>query len=200
MNQTFTLHGGWARWLINAVACCLTVLCTMSLANAHEVASNRLSLVQRESSHISATFYVSPQDFFKPVLGVQITAPTIYIHLASLGDDAFLDLFTKAQNFYQQNINFKLNKDKMAQRGDWQFASWQSVRQQIQLDLAQQLVNPNAHAHTEPVQFSVQLTGNSELSVVQPKLPPHWGKVLVIASKPRQRWIDSTESSQWIKF
>ena len=112
----------------------------------------------------------------------------------------FADLYTKAQTVYQQKISFKLNKDKLAHLSYWQFASWQSVKRQIQLDLAQQLVNPNAHAHMEPVQFSVQLTSNSELSVVQPKLPSHWGKVLVIASKPQQRWVDSTESSQWIKF
>lgn len=200
MKQTRNSHLTWVHWLVNALGCCLILLCTLTMANAHEVASTRLSLVQRESSHVSATFYVSPQDFFKPVLDGQVTAQTVYVHLASLDDDAFADLYTKAQTVYQQKISFKLNKDKLAHLSYWQFPSWQSVKRQIQLDLAQQLVNPNMHAHMEPVQFSVQLTSNSELSVVQPKLPSHWGKVLVIASKPHQRWVDSTESSQWIKF
>lgn len=200
MNQSRNSYLTWVNWMATSFGCCLIWLCTITMANAHEVASTRLSLVQRESSHVSATFYVSPQDFFKPVLDGQITAQTVYVHLASLDDAAFEDLYTKAQTFYQQKISFKLNKDKQAQLSYWQFATWQSVKRQIQLDLAQQLVNPNMHAHIEPVQFSVQLTGNSELSVVQPKLPSHWGKVLVIASKPQQRWFDSTESSQWIKF
>jgi hypothetical protein len=200
MKYTRNLHSTWLLWVGNVLGCCLIWPCTVTMVNAHEVASTRLSLVQREAAHVSATFYVSPPDFFKPVLDGQITAQTVFVHLASLDDAAFEDLYTKAQTFYQQKISFKLNKDKQAYLSYWQFASWQSVKRQIQLDLAQQLVNPNMHAHIEPVQFSVQLTGNSELSVVQPKLPSHWGKVLVIASKPQQRWVDSTESSQWIKF
>ncbi len=200
MNYTRNLHSNWLLWMVNALCYCSIWLCTFTMANAHEVASTKLSLVQREASHVSATFYVSPQDFFTPVLDGEITAQTVYMHLASLDDDAFADLYSKAQTLYQQKISFKLNKDKQAHLSNWQFAAWQSVKRQIQLDLAQQLVNPNMHAHIEPVQFSVQLTGKTELSVVQPKLPSHWGKVLVIASKPQQRWVDSTESSQWIKF
>jgi hypothetical protein len=190
----------WVRWMVNRVSVCVICLGTATMANAHEVASTRINLVQRDSSHVSATFYVSPQNFFEPVVDAHIATPTMYVHLASLDDDAFAVLYTNAQTLYKNKISFKLTKSKPTQLSDWQFASWQSVKRQIQLDLAKQLVNSNAHAHMEPVQFSAQLTGNSELSVVQPKLPLHWGKVLVVTSKPQQRWFDSTGDSQWIKF
>jgi len=51
------------------VACFFLVTLTLPLhfASAHEVETNRLSLVQREPSHVSATFYVSPFDYFQPV-------------------------------------------------------------------------------------------------------------------------------------
>lgn len=200
MNQSSRSHWSWATRLGKLAWCGLWGLCTLTIANAHEVDSTRLALVQREPTHVSATFYISPQIFFEPVLDAQMATPSSHVHLASLDDEAFAALYAKAQTFYKQKISFKLSKDKPAQLSHWQFATWQSVRRQIQLDLAQQLVNSHAHAHMEPIQFSVQLTSSSELSVLQPKLPLHWGKVLVVASKPQQRWIDSQESSQWIKF
>ena len=182
----------------------LFVLMTLTFparfASAHEVESTRLSLVQREPSHVSATFYVNPFDYFQPVLDAQITQQLAYVHLASLDDEVFAALHTSAQAYYKQKITFKVNKDKWAQLSNWQFSNWQLIKKNVQQQLAQQLVSPGSHVHFEPVQFTVQLTGDTDLSKLQPKLPAHWGKVLVIASKPQQIWIDSSQGLTWIKF
>ena len=182
----------------------LFVLMTLTFparfASAHEVETTRLSLVQREPSHVSATFYVNPFDFFQPVLDAQVTQQTVYVHLASLDDEVFAALHTRAQAYYKQKITFRLNKDKWAQLSNWQFSNWQLIKKNVQQQLAQQLVNPGSHVHFEPVQFTVQLTGGPDFSTLQPKLPAHWGKVLVIASKPQQFWLDAVQGTSWIKF
>ena len=169
-------------------------------ACAHEVEATRLSLVQREPSHVAAAFYASVPDYFSPVLNGPIAKQDVLLHLASLNDEAFAALYAKSQSYYKQHISFALNKDKQAQLSDWQFTPWQTVRTSVQMHLAQQLVSPNAHAHLAPVQFNVQLTSRFDVSVLQPSLPSHWGKVLVVASKPQQVWMDATKSSPWIKF
>lgn len=174
--------------------------CVLVDVNAHELESSRLNLVQREPAHVSATFFISPQDYFGPVLEPQIKAQNILVHLASLEANAFSNLYLKAQSNYKQQIGFKSNKDQLAVLSHWQFAAWQVVQKNIQTHLAQQLVNPQAHSHLEPIQFSVQVTGSSDLSVLQANLPSHWGRVLVVASKPQQLWVDTTKSSPWIKF
>lgn len=182
----------------------LLVLVTLTFpqrfANAHEVETTRLSLLQREPSHVSATFYVSLFDFFQPVFDAQVTQQTAYVHLASLDDEAFASLHTRAQAYYKQKITFRLNNDQWAQLSNWQFSNWQLIKKNVQQQLAQQLVSPGSHVHFEPVQFTVQLTGGTDLSTLQPKLPPHWGRVLVIASKPKQIWLDSPQGLTWIKF
>ena len=178
----------------------MTLTFPVRFASAHEVESTRLSLVQREPSHVSATFYVNPFDFFQPVLDTQVTQQTAYVHLASLDDEVFAALYTRAQAYYKQKITFRLNKDKWAQLSNWQFSNWQLIKKNVQQQLAQQLVSPGSHVHFEPVQFTVQLTGGADLSTLQPKLPAHWGKVLVIASKPQQIWLDSSQGLTWIKF
>lgn len=182
----------------------LFVLMTLTFparfASGHEVESTRLSLVQREPSHVSATFYVNPLDYFQPVLDSQVTQQTAYVHLASLDDEVFAALYTRAQAYYKQKITFRLNKDKWAQLNNWQFSNWQLIKKNVQQQLAQQLVSPGSHVHFEPVQFTVQLIDGTDLSTLQPKLPAHWGKVLVIASKPQQIWIDSSQGLTWIKF
>jgi hypothetical protein len=93
-----------------------------------------------------------------------------------------------------------MNKDKLVQLSQWQFSNWQSIRKNIQQQLAHQLMTPSSHVHFDPVQLTVQLTGSPDLSMLQPKLPSHWGKVLVIASKPQQTWLDSSQNPTWIKF
>ena len=178
----------------------MTLTFPVRFASAHEVESTRLSLVQREPSHVSATFYVNPFDYFQPVLDSQVTQQTAYVHLASLDDEVFADLSTRAQAYYKQKITFRLNKDKWTQLSNWQFSNWQLIKKNVQQQLAQQLISPGSHVHFEPVQFTVQLTGDTDLSKLQPKLPAHWGKVLVIASKPQQFWIDSSQGLTWIKF
>jgi hypothetical protein len=178
----------------------MTLAFPARFACAHEVETTRLSLVQREPSHVSATFYVNPFDFFQPVLDAQVTQQTAYVHLASLDDEVFAALYARAQAYYKQKITFKLNKDKWTQLSNWQFSNWQLIKKNVQQQLAQQLVSLDSHVHFEPVQFTVQLTGDTDLSKLQPKLPAHWGKVLVIASKPQQIWIDSSQGLTWIKF
>jgi hypothetical protein len=174
--------------------------CVLVDVNAHELESSRLNLVQREPAHVSATFFISPQDYFGPVLEPQIKVQNILLYLASLEANAFSNLYLKAQSNYKQQIGFKSNKDQLAVLSHWQFAAWQVVQKNIQTYLAQQLVNPQVHSHLEPIQFSVQLTGSADLSVLQPILPVHWARVLVVASKPQQQWVDTTKSSPWIKF
>jgi len=178
----------------------MTLTFSVRFASAHEVETTRLSLVQREPSHVSATFFVNPFDYFQPVLDAQVTQQTAYVHLASLDDEVFAALYTKAQAYYKQKITFKLNKDKWVQLSNWQFSNWQLIKKNVQQQLAQQLVNPGSHVHFEPVQFTVQLTGGPDLSILQPKLPAHWGKVLVVASKPQQFWLDTVQGTSWIKF
>jgi hypothetical protein len=184
------------------VACFFLVTLTLPLhfASAHEVETNRLSLVQREPSHVSATFYVSPFDYFQPVLDAEVTQQLAYVHLASLDDEVFAALHTSAQAYYKQKITFKVNKDKWAQLSNWQFSNWQLIKTNVQQHLAQQLLNPGSHVHIEPVQFAVQLTSGPDLSPLQPYLPSNWGKILVVASKPKQIWLDSSQGRTWIKF
>jgi len=178
----------------------MTLTFPVRFASAHEIESTRLSLVQREPSHVSATFYVNPFDFFQPVLDAQVTQQTAYVHLASLDDEVFAALHTRAQAYYKQKITFKVNKDKWAQLSNWQFSNWQLIKTNVQQHLAQQLLNPGSHVHIEPVQFAVQLTGGPDLSPLQPYLPSNWGKILVVASKPKQIWLDSSQGRTWIKF
>jgi hypothetical protein len=178
----------------------MTLTFSVRFASAHEVETTRLSLVQREPSHVSATFFVNPFDYFQPVLDAQVTQQTAYVHLASLDDEVFAALHTSAQAYYKQKITFKVNKDKWAQLSNWQFSNWQLIKTNVQQHLAQQLLNPGSHVHIEPVQFAVQLTGGPDLSPLQPYLPSNWGKILVVASKPKQIWLDSSQGRTWIKF
>ena len=183
-----------------AFFCGLVLTSALHFANAHEVETNKLNLVQREPLHISATFYVNPGDYFQPVLNDQVTQQTVYVHLASMDDESFETLNSKVQAFYKKQIKFKLLNDASVQLSNWQFANGLSIRKSIQQHLAQQLLVPGSHAHFEPVQFTVQLTGRTDLSKILPKLPSNFGKVLVIANKPQQIWLDSSLGATWIKF
>jgi hypothetical protein len=181
-----------------ALAMVLAFSC--GFANAHEVESTRLSLVQREPTHVTATFYVNPVDFFQPVLEARLAHQAVLFHLASLDEDAFAALSSKAESYCKEHILFKLSQNKTAQMSRWQFASWQVLQKNIQQQLAQQVLNPSAHVHSEPVQFGVQLTSDSGMTSLQPQLPAHWGRVLVVASKPQQIWVENNPGTPWIKF
>lgn len=200
MTYDFRKHGRDSLFLRSAIWAWVLLICCLRVASAHEIESTRLNLVQREPSHISATFYVPLVDYFQPVLDQPIPQQMFYVHLASMNDETFANLNSKAEAFYRQKIAFKMNKDKLVQLSQWQFSNWQSIRKNIQQQLAHQLMTPSSHVHFDPVQLTVQLTGSPDLSMLQPNLPSHWGKVLVIASKPQQIWLNSSQSPTWIKF
>ncbi len=170
------------------------------LVAAHEIESTRISLIQREPGYVSASFYVTSIAFFKPILEGAVTDQAFEVHMATLDDDAFAALYQKCQMYYKQKISFQSAQDKNVLISNWQFPHWQAIKKNLQLVLAQQLVNPNAHEHLEPVQFNMQLTSSSDLSSLRLAVPKQWGKVMVISSKPQQRWIENTKDSQWIKF
>ena len=115
--------------------CGLVLTSGMHFANAHEIETNKLNLVQREPLHISATFYVNPGDYFQPVLNDQVTQQTVYVHLASMDDESFATLDSKVQAFYKHQIKFNLLNDASVQLSNWQFANGLSIRKSIQQTL-----------------------------------------------------------------
>ena len=200
MSKPIEVSNIGRRQLGKVLTCSILLFCLNRQAYSHEVETNRMSLVQRDQAHVIATFYITTTDFFQPVLENPNSAQMVLVQLASMDDAFFESIYLKALSFYRNAITFNSGTEQSVQLSNWRFIPWQSVKQSIQTRLAHQLVSPESHAHAEPIQFSVHLTSKYGLPAVRPNLPTQWGRVLAVASKPRQSWIDTSRSPEWIAF
>lgn len=66
--------------------------------------------------------------------------------------------------------------------------------------MMQSLVDPNGHVHQDPLEIHADANAPEEIGGVKIQFPEEFQKVLVVAFRPTQVWVESKSLSPVIKF
>jgi hypothetical protein len=83
---------------------------------------------------------------------------------------------------------------------NWAWPNPKQVQGMLQRCIMQALTDPNGHFHEEPFEVHVDAVATSEITSVQAQFPPEFQKVMLVAYKPNQQWVEPNKVSTVVKF
>ena len=171
-------------------------------ASAHEIASNRATLVLRDGQHLSLTFFVDYPSVLHQVLAPQRPLKEFVLMHAAMKPQEFQSHLLDAQRKLQSAIGMKLDNGKSAALTQWAWPQAKAVQAALQQRAMQSVVAPADHAHEAQMQIRAQASSSnkSDFTTVTLQLPLQFQQMLVVSYQPKQVWIKPGAASPAIEF
>ncbi len=171
------------------LACVLT-----SNAVAHELESNRATLVLRDRQHLTLTFFVDYARVLHQVLAPQRPLNDFVMTYSAMKPQEFQSQLQEAQRMLQSGITVTLHNGKTAALTQWAWPQAKAVQAALQQRTMQAVVAPADHAHAATMEIRAQASSSSSASssdftTIKLQLPPQFQQVLVVSYQPKQVWI-----------
>ena len=83
---------------------------------------------------------------------------------------------------------------------NWEWLDARTVRSLLQERMMQSPVDANGHVHQDPLEIHADTNAPEEIGGVKIQFPEEFQKVLVVAFRPTQVWVESKSLSPVIKF
>lgn len=167
---------------------------------AHELEDNRAALVLRDKTHISLTLYIAWADALHLTLAPQRPlAEFLAVYSAMTPEDLQKQLL-RAQAKFQAGIRLYQGSGQEAGLTNWIFPDAKRVQALFRQRIMQAVVDPNGHTHEEPLEIHAEAVTQSEITSVRIQFPEEFRKVLVVAYRPTQLWVEPKALSPAIRF
>jgi hypothetical protein len=181
-------------------------------AQAHELQSNRATLVLRDRQHVSLTFFVDYVKLLHQTLAPQQTLQEfVLIHSAMLPQSLRAQL-QEAQRKLQGSIRLTLSNGKNAALTQWIWPDPERVQKLLQAHVMEAVAasaDP-AHKHTRAdagnhddqieIRTEAKSSNANDFASITLQLPPQFQNVLVVSYQPKQVWIKRGTPSPAIGF
>ncbi len=167
---------------------------------AHELQDNRATLVLRDGTHLSVTLFIGYADALHQALAPEKPLQEFLLVYAALKEDQLQKELLRAQARFQAATHVYLAAGVESTLTNWVWPDAKQVRALLQQRAMAALVDPNGHAHDAPVEIHADSNARQEVKSVQVRFPDEFQKVLVVAFRPAQLWVESKALSPVIKF
>lgn len=167
-------------------------------AGAHELQDNRALLIQRDKTHVSVTLFVAYAEALHLALApVRPFAEFVAVHAAMKPEDLEKQL-QKAQAQFQAGTKLQATGD--VPLVNWAFPNVRQVQALLQQIVMQSVTDPTGHFHEEPTEIRADAVAAQEITAVRIRFAPEFQKVLVVAYRPTQLWVEQNTLSPAIRF
>ena len=184
------------------LAASLLVWALASNAAAHELESNRATLVLRDRQHLSLTFFVDYARVLHQVLAPQRPLNDFVMTYSAMKPQEFQSQLQDAQRKLQSGISVTLQNGKVAALTQWVWPQAKAVQAALQQRTMQAVVAPADHAHAATMEIHAQASshGPNDFSSITLQLPPQFQQVLLVSYQPKQVWMKPGIPSPAIAF
>ncbi len=178
----------------------IAALLFASAGAGHELQDNRATLVLRDKTHISVTFYLAYSAVLHQTLAPQRPLAEFLAVYSSMRPDDLNRELMKAQDKLRAGIKIYLPPGGEAAISNWIWPDAKQVQATLQKCIMQALTDPAGHFHEDPLEIHADAVSTGEIVSVKVLFPAEFQKVLVVAYKPNQTWVEPKTVSSVIKF
>jgi hypothetical protein len=184
------------------IAALASTICLSNVANAHELSSNRATLVLRNKQHLTITFFVDYAKVLHQALAPKKPLQEFLAQAAATPEKEFKSQLAIAQEKLQARINVTLASGKAATLTQWTWPNSKFVHSLLQQRAMQAIVAPKDHAHGTPLEIRAEANSanSKDFRSIKLNLPAEFQQVLVVAYSPKQVWMKPNEASPAITF
>ena len=168
--------------------------------SAHEIQDNRATLVLRDQTHISVTLYLAYGDALHMALAPQRPMGEFLMVYSAMRPEQLAKELLRAQTRFQSATRLYLAKGKELWLTNWVFPDAKQVQAMLQQRIMQAMVDPAGHAHDEPLEIHADANSPEPVTSIRIQFPEEFQKVLVVAYRPSQLWVEPKSWSPAIQF
>lgn len=186
------------QW-IAAVVLCMAGLMS-GAAHAHEMESNRATLVLREGGHLSLTLYIdyaaalhqalAPGRPFEEFMLTHATMPAVPFQQALDGAHRKFEQATRASMKAGQSLVFR----------GWQWPAGAQVQKKMRERAMMMVSMQGAHSHEAPLEVRAELATGEDFHALKMQFPAEFRDVLVVSYRPAQVWVKPDQPSPPVVF
>lgn len=183
-----------------ALAAALLALAWGAPARAHDLAVNRLTLVQRDDAHVALTFRVDYVSALHQVLMPERPFQDFVVLCAAMPPDQFAGRIAEAQALLSAQVRLHTLGGAALTLADWRWPPSAETQASLREAVMRALVAPDVHEHPPEVEITVDGLASRAIDGLRVDLPPALGAVLIIGYRPRQVWHELGAPPAEIRF
>ena len=197
----------WLAWLGWCVVCCAATLLLAKSSWSHELPTNRLTLVMRDATHVSLTFYIDYPSALHRALAPQQTLQQFELMASAMPPAEFQKALLKAQAKFSAGTQLTLRrKNKSAAQATpltvthWQWPDAKSAQVLLRQRAMHSLVGAAEHPMETPFEIRAEATSTGAITSLEVRLPEEMSKVLVVSYRPQQAFAEPRSAGVLVKF
>ena len=172
-------------------------------SQAHELQSNRATLVLREGQQLALTLYINYLDALHKIIAPSQPFEAFLMSHAAMPPAVFAQSVTKAHAQLEANTQLTLPGQKRTALVNWRWPDAAQTQAGLQQRSMQMVVGDNAagkHLHEEPTVVQADAKAAAGASAVTVTLPAVMQPVLLVAYRSSQVWMDVKNSTKTVRF
>ncbi len=169
-------------------------------ASAHELQDNRATLVLRDKTHLTVTMFVAYTEALHLALAPQRPYAAFLVVYSSMKPEDLQRELQKAQSKFQSATKLHVSPGSETALTNWIWPDAKQVQTLLQQRVMQAMVDPSGHSHEPPVEVHAEANAKQEVTSLKIQFPEEFRKVLVVAFRPTQLWVEPRSLSAEIRF
>jgi len=187
---------GRLLWL--AVLACLVA--PAAPVAAHELDSNRATLVLREPGLVSLSLYVDYPALLQHTLAPNEPLEKFLFTAAAMPADKFRASLEQAQQRLQAGSQLLLPGGRTQAFSRWSWPEAGRVQQLLRQRVMQQVAAPTGEPADAILEIQAEVLLPSPAASLRLQLSPAFGRTLVVWYRPDQQWVEPGAVSPELKF
>ena len=180
------------------VACVLWL--APCIAAAHELSGNRATLVLRDNNHLTLTLYVAfPELLFRALGAGRAFGPFLLEHSA-MAPERFAQELRRAQAAVERDTRVYLQDGRELALTHWSWPDAAKAQAVLRERVMREAVGGGDDHHGEPMEIRTEVVATRQIHSVTIEFPAMLPRVLVVAYRPTQTWVDAGTRSPAIAF
>jgi hypothetical protein len=169
-------------------------------AIAHELESNRLTLVLRDRNHLSMTFHLDYTGVLHRALAPKRTLTEFILACSVMKPEELEKDLLRAQAKFQSATRLVIAPGQETAAIRWSWPEPRKVHAMLQERAMQRVVAPDDHAHDPVVEIRAEAVSAGDVGSVTIQFPEEFQRVLVVSYRPAQSWVQPGMPSGKIGF
>jgi hypothetical protein len=178
----------------------LAAFFSITSARCHELTENRATMVLRDDTHVSLTFYIDYPDVLYAVLAPKKSHREFLLAYSAMKPEDFQKQMLLAQAKLQAETRATLNGGKEVAITGWAWPDAARIQTMIQQEVMESMVGTNAHTHEVPTEIRANITHDKSIKSASIQFADAFGKILLVSYRPSQTWVAPKQTSPLIRF
>lgn len=152
---------------------------------AHEIETNRLTLVLRDRNHLSLSYFIDYPGALHRALAPSRPFSEFILTHSAMAPAEFQKAVSRAHERLQAGTTLGLVSGKLVITG-WKWPSAERAQGLLREIAMAAIVAPSDHAHLPPLEVRAEAVASQSIDALDVRLPRELQEVVVVSYRPKQ--------------